>query len=98
MPSKRAGKPFPCLRSLSHALKNESHHLADVVLMLKAENVTTVTFPAHGLVLEARSSLFCQLLFRARGDHVHCAECFLTRCKYMLVLEHSFPVSESESD
>ena len=90
MPSKRGGKPFPCLRSLPHALKHESHHLADVVLKLRAENVT---FPAHGLVLEARSSLFCQLLFRARGEHVHAAECFLTRCKYILVLEHPFTVS-----
>ena len=83
-------RPFPCLSSLAHALKHECHFLADVVLYVKDTNTT---FPCHGLVLEARSPRFRQMLYRARCGHSHSAECFLTRCKYILELDHPFSVS-----
>ena len=89
MPS-RLERPLPCLHSLAQVLKYDPHSLADVVLFLKEQREP---FRCHGLVLEARSALFRQTLFDARSQHLHSAECFLSRCKYIIELDHPFDVS-----
>jgi len=75
---------------LSSILLSPGTPFADVVLI---HNESDFVFAAHSLVLEARSRIFSGLILDAKAAHSHSAECYISRCKYLLRLAFPFPIS-----
>jgi hypothetical protein len=65
-------------------------HLADVILIC---NQSEISYAAHSLILELRSPELASRLWSARLSHIHSAECYLSKCKHIVKLDHPFPIS-----